>query len=122
MRLPGLQIYSVKEANIKPIVTAAAEDAHSALFPSQMLIKDGEIVGYLAINTIPTATVWFHSQKMLPRDTFQAAQFIENYVAGQGGGAVMIPVPENSPLCKYMNPSGYMEANGNHRLFLKNLL
>lgn len=119
-RLPGIQISPFYEHDRRQLELAAADDHHTAVAPSHVVRKDQQIVGHLAINTIPAVSLWLHSQKVRAREAYQVGQFVENFLAGCGARAFMIPCPLNSPLRKYMQEVGYVSA-GEHELFLKNL-
>jgi len=90
---------------------AAARDKHGVAAPSHVMEKDGEIVGYLSINMVPTVLLWMDSKVVRVHDTIDIVNFYENFISAMGWKGFFLPVPTDSPLKPYVESAGYTPAS-----------
>ena len=86
---------------------AALADAHNIMGPTHVMERDGEIIGYASIGSIPMINIWLDSHKQRPRDAITALNMIENEAARMGYRVVAVPCWEKSPFRKLMERFGY---------------
>lgn len=105
------QIHPVLIDKIPLIQEAAKADNHAVFAPTDVIIRDGQIVGALEIASTPCVFWWMHTDRTTIRDSIMAYQFYENQVRRLGAKHVVVPCPTDSPFYQLLsNPkSGYME-------------
>lgn len=89
---------------------AADPRGHDPRFATDVVTKDGEIVGALAVLSLPVTNVWIHSQKCRAADSM----FLVNYArslthrlaAGQKALTLCAPA---SPLFPFMEKFGFVK-------------
>ena len=105
---------TIRKAELKdlPVLEEAAHaDRHSIAAVTQIIEKAGEMVGYISLDALPLAVVWFHSEKMKARDSYEAVKWIEWAMAQKKTRPQALCVPCNvlSPLLPYMPKLGYLK-------------
>lgn len=107
------------QAELDEVVKAAAADKHTAIRPTHVFRKNGEVVGYASIcqlvplvpNPIVQSVqwhVWFHTQKLGPRDSFTIINDLENFMAcSTTASTALVPCDRNSPFDALMTAMGY---------------
>jgi hypothetical protein len=115
-------IWPIPLAKVDAVKARAKEDDHALFSPTDVIIKNGETIGALEINSTPTVFWWMHSKKSNIRDSIAAWQFYENILRRAGAKHVVIPCPKGSPYYALLaNPtSGYVELP-NYTVFLKGM-
>lgn len=108
------------EADALALQAAAKADAHTPLHPTHVIERDGEIVGYLGVNSLPLFRLWFHSQKLKAADSLRLLFMIENHYRMAGVPLVATVIHTASPFYPNAARGGYLECAGD-RLFLKSL-
>ena len=98
------------------LVTAAAKDNHAVYFPSFVLEKNGEIVGYFSM-AVPVVLSWQDSTKMSALDSVKEIGFIEGALAQYP--FICIPCDPNSPYMAFLPKQGYVEYSKPVKLFIK---
>lgn len=104
----------------RAVLQAARADDHSPLNPTHVIERDGEIVGSLAINSLPLFRIWFHTEKIKAADSKQLLFAIESHYRMAGVPLVATLVPLKSPFYPVGARFGYTECP-DLRLFLKGL-
>jgi hypothetical protein len=110
--------------NIEYAKKAAQEDNHHIIGGSHLILKHGEVVGYLGIATIPTVTMWLHTQKTKVRDALAVINFVDNTIADRflpnGKGVYFMPMSGESPFNNKIELVGFEKTNYNN-VFIKAL-
>lgn len=124
-----LRCLDARELKVRPyraqeddlaLKAAAKADAHAPLNPTHVIERDGEIVGYFGVNSLPLYRLWFHSEKMKATDSTRLLFMIENHFRMAGVGVVGTVINTTSPFYPVASRGGYLECIGD-RLFLKGL-
>ena len=50
---------------------AAAADNHPVLAPSHVMVKGGQVIGYLSLGSLPTVQAWFDSKNKHALDSLK---------------------------------------------------
>ena len=111
-----LKIRPYRPEDQEQLVKNAAADGHSVYFPSFVLEKNDEIVGYLSM-AVPVVLSWQDSQKMGPLDSVKEIGFIEGALASQP--FICIPCDPESPYMRFLPKAGYVEYSKPVKLFIK---
>lgn len=98
------------------LVKNAAADGHSVYFPSFVLEKDGEIVGYFS-TAVPVVLTWQDSKKMNAVDSIKEIGFIEGALSNFP--FICIPCDPDSPYMKFLPKQGYEQYFKPINLFIK---
>ena len=98
------------------LVKNAEADGHGVYFPSQVIEKNGEIVGYLSL-AVPIVLSWQDSKKMNAVDSIKEIGFIEGALAQSP--FICIPCDPESPYMKFLPKQGYVEYTKPVKLFIK---
>lgn len=94
-------------AQLEALKVAAASDGHTAIVPTHVIVKRGEIVGYASIGAVPVLNVWVHSQKVVKFESVRLLREGEAMLKERGYRFVILPVAENSPFRPYVQKLGY---------------
>lgn len=99
------------EADLKRLVTAAAQDNHLVLAPTWVIEKGGELAGYIGLNSVPTFQGWFHTAHVGPRDSALIFNQLENLcrmkLGTHGWDQLLLLLPTTSPFRPVMERFGY---------------
>lgn len=100
---------------------AAEQDTHlQQAFPTHIVRRpDGEIVGYWALNTVPTIWAW-HKQDMKVRETDHVFATLDSIASELGMEHYVVPLCEGSPYQDYMKKLGFKEM-GKATLYVKEI-
>ena len=107
--------------NIKPLVEAAAEDNVHVIRATNVLEREGRIIGYLSIGNMPSVHMWFSKQHATKRDYLTAVSFYEGALAQQGVQDFWLPVESTSGLFPFVEKLGYAKSNFDN-VFVKQLI
>lgn len=102
----GLEPIKSKE-QLDTLIKLAAEDRHTVVNPTDLVVKNGEIVGYLSIANTPIVIGYFSTKAMRARDSFNLVQVTEQLIRRMGNRNVVWPIGESSPFHKYFPEMGY---------------
>ena len=105
---------------LEKVVAAAKADGDILFWPSHYAIKDGEIVGALALET-PTANWWMHTTKCRIRDSLQMIQTLDSLYLERGRKVYIMPSTKNTPYWDYLEKYGFTKLPEEVHLFLRNL-
>lgn len=100
------------------IVQLAREDSHDVINPTDVVMKNGEIVGYMSIASSPIIVGHFSTVKMHARDSFMLVNIAEHIVRRTGSANVIWPIGKESPFHQYFEKAGYKKL-ANVDLFVK---
>ena len=106
--------------NIEETVTAAKDDNVHVIRATDILRRDGKIIGYLSIANIPSVHMWFHSKRATPRDYLTAMAHIDGVLSKQGIEDYWLPVESTSKLLPFVERLGYVKSNFDN-VFIKTL-
>jgi hypothetical protein len=111
-----ITIRPFKPEDRETLVKNAEADGHSVYFPTFVLEKDNEIVGYISV-AVPVVLSWQDSKKMGPLDSVQEIKFIEGLMAQYP--FICIPCDPESPYMSFLPKAGYVEYSKTVKLFIK---
>lgn len=102
------------------LVQKAKEDSHGTFEPTQVVRKDGAIVGYFSIGEPGCCTVfaWLSTKEMPPRESFHLINTVESMIRCGTAKVICFPVPKDSPFHPLMKEMGYVSA-GTYEYFVK---
>lgn len=107
-----------KRDQFERIVQLAREDDHDVINPTDLVVKNGQIVGYMSIASTPVAIGHFSTKSMHARDSFNLIQVAEHIVHRMGSKNMVWPIGKESPFHKYFVDMGYRKL-ANVDLFVK---
>jgi hypothetical protein len=88
----------------QPLIEAAKEDGHGVFYPTWVLEKNKEIVGYYSV-AVPMILCWQHSKKMNAMDSMKELGHMEGSVGGFP--MVCLPCDPASPYNRFLPRQGY---------------
>lgn len=98
------------------LIAAAKADGHAVYFPSFVLEKDGEIVGYYSV-AVPMVLSWQDSKKMNALDSIKELGHIEGALSSFP--FIAIPCDPDSPYMHFLPKQGYENYFKLVNLFIK---
>ena len=104
------QIRRIREDEQEKLVELAAADDHIVLFPTHVVEKNGEIVGYLSIGAIPIVNLWMDSKRVKSTDSIAVIGQLDAIMDDSGTPTYYMPCSENSPYHPYMERAGFQAA------------
>lgn len=104
-------------AQLQPLAQA---DGHALLFPTHILKRGAEILGYLSIFGTPMVHIWVDSKRGTARDSAQGLQMLDAIAKDRRQPAYMIPVPKGSPYLQVMEHFGFTQLSGEYIWFVRN--
>jgi hypothetical protein len=103
-----VQLRPIRPGELAGLVAAAREDAHECVLPSHVVLKGGEIIGYVGlVHHVCLANVWMHSQKAGPLDSLAGLTALEALAAEHGNTSVLLPCDTASPYWTKLEKLGY---------------
>jgi hypothetical protein len=108
-RLDGFPVLRpLKDADeLKHLQAVAARDNHLVLAPTFVVEKEGRIVGYIGLNSLPLFQGWFDTNRMGPRDSLTIFNAVENFCRMQGMKQLGLLLPLTSPFTGRTKELGY---------------
>jgi hypothetical protein len=106
---------------LQELVAAAKEDNHDVVFPSHIVRKNGELIGYAGIFSMPILMWWLDSKKGKARDSLEMLKEIENIARAKQVKRYVTICAESSPYFKHMNRLGYSKL-GETVMFQKEII
>ncbi len=113
------QIRKATDSDLPILSKLAAADDHAVVFPTHVVERDHQMIGYLSVANVPTVLVWLDTHRANIRDSMACMNLYENMVAGVGAPAVIIPCSEKSPFRSLVEQVGYLDLKCG--MFLKPL-
>ena len=108
------------QAELEELQAAADRDKHQVLFPTHIVRKAGEIVGYASVCAAPIMFVWLDSKRVKTRETLMLLALGENLARAKGVQILLMPCAEDSPFSPLMTGMGF-EIVGKTVLYAKKM-
>ena len=108
------------EADLEALRQAAHADAHALVAPNFIIEKNGEISGYIALNSLPTVHGWFHTTRMRARDSLAIINVVENLIRAQRCQHLLWLLPDDATWVDHAETLGY-QPMGHCSMKLKQL-
>lgn len=105
---------------IPSVEAVAKEQDHTVIAATDILEKDGKVVGYLSVGGMPMILGWVSTQDVPKRETFHIVNTTECVAARLGWNLICVPMPKHSPFHQVMEELGYHNG-GSYDLFTKTL-
>lgn len=119
--MPKTQLQAIStRQEVEELVKVAANDSHDVVFPSHLVRKDGEIVGYAGIFSTPILMWWLDSEKGKARDSIEMMREIEKLALSSGVKRYTTICSEDSPYFRHMGKLGFREL-GKTVMFVKEI-
>jgi len=103
-----IQIRPLLQSELPALKTASEADGHGLFFQSHLITRDAEIVGSFS-QCVPVNTVWLHSQKLTPAESFQAIRRLDEHLVMSGLARSLTLCTPESPFFPYMVRLGKKE-------------
>ena len=118
---PGVRIRHATVEDLPGLEKLAAQDNHGALFPTHIVEKRNQMVGYLHIGhgAFPLVLVWMDTQLTNSRDSIAVLNFFENAARDRGAVAIALPCKVDSPYYGYLSRLGYIPSKT--EMFMRHL-
>jgi hypothetical protein len=104
---------------MRELVDAASDDGHCIMYPSHVVKRDEQIIGYGSICVMPVAQCWLHSKFVTPRESLILHRQLDSIVKSTGHNSVITLCTEKSPFYPVMPKLGYTKLFPT-TLFIKN--
>lgn len=98
----------------------AADDQHVVLNPTHVMVKDGQIIGYLSLNGLPNVHAWFDTKHKHALDSIKMIEHGETIFRQQGVRAFTVACAAESPFTPHLPRLGFQKL-GTTVLWHKNL-
>lgn len=92
------------------------EENHLVLHPSHTLQKDGEVVGYCGIGSLPLVMSFFSQRLCKARDSIAFISQCETHLRAMGHDHYFTTCSETSPFWSHMSKLGYRDLGTTHLL------
>lgn len=103
------RIRTIREADLPILESLAKADQHSVVFPTHVVEKGQQMIGYLSIANVPTVLLWLDTTRAVVRDSFAVMNFVENTISDRGGHSILLPCNEKSPFRPFIEQIGYVD-------------
>lgn len=100
-------IMPLRAEDVKPLKEVAKADNHTLLFPTHVIRRSGEVVGYCSMGGMPILNTWVHSERVRARESAMLLNVAENVMRATGSKAVVTPCSADSPFFPLMEKLGY---------------
>lgn len=94
-------------AKIHALRQLAAADNHIVLNPTHVMVKGGQVIGYLSLNGLPTVHAWFDTKNKHATDSIKMIEHGETIFRQQGVRAYTVACAEESPFTPHMARLGF---------------
>lgn len=101
------QVRRIQEDELEKVKELAASDDHVTLFPTHVVEREGEIIGYISLGAIPTVNLWMHSEKVQARDSVHIMGQIDAIMNDSGMNMYYMPCDGKSPFYPVMEKFGF---------------
>ena len=107
---PTLRPIRSKEEH-EALVKEAADDDHRVICPSHIIHQNGQIAGYVGLNSLPVWQGWFHTKRIKGRDSMILFSQCDNFFRMQGVRVAGFFVQKNSPFYDLCGHMGYEQLD-----------
>lgn len=107
--LEFVRIRHATQEDLPTLEALAKQDGHGTVFPTHVVEKGEQIIGWLhiGIGMLPVVLVWMDTTRSNSRDSWVVVQFFENAAKDRGALGVMLPCKEDSPFYPFLERLGY---------------
>ena len=116
-----VQVLPIKEEELAELKKLAREDGHTVLFPTHVIKKKDEIVGYFSIANVPVLCGWLSTKDMKAVDSMMALNIAHNTAAALGLNTLIMPLADSSPFFAHVTRFGYKATLNKFTLFAKGM-
>jgi hypothetical protein len=103
-----VRVRPIQHGELETLVKQAASDGdHHVIGVTDLVTKDGKVIGYMSIGGITYVHGWMDTRVATARDSYEVLRHVENSVLRWGNDLICIPVPAASPLHDYLPKVGY---------------
>jgi len=92
---------------LRDLLLAAASDNHVVIGASHVIRKDGELVGYASIGSVPMVNVWLDSKRVKALDSLRLLRAGEVLARDLGVRQYLMPCAHTSPFFPHMERLGF---------------
>jgi hypothetical protein len=103
------RIRRIRPEEVPELHALAANDRHVVLAPTHVVVKDGEIVGYLSIGAVPVVHVWMDSGAVQARDSLAVLSQLDAVMDHAGAPVYLMPCAKDSPYLPHMERMDFRE-------------
>lgn len=114
------KIRPCRPGDLDALMKQAAEDGHAVVAPNFIVEQEGQTLGYLGLNTIPSAIVWMDTRLARVRHSYAVMNFYENMLRCGGADRMFLPCPTTSPFHPLLPKAGY-KSFGEQTIYYKEL-
>lgn len=94
-------------AHVEALQRQANADNHPVIAPTHVMLKGGQIIGYLSLGGLPTVHAWFDSHHKHAADSLKMIEHGETALREKGVRTFGICCAENSPFQPHMERLGF---------------
>lgn len=116
MKAPGnlRWMRPIRDCEREKLAALAHSDNHALIAPTHVFVKNGELIGYASVGSVPLILPWFDTRRCKAVDSLYFINQLENLTANampsNGQNLICVPVVENSPFTPHISRLGYVEA------------
>lgn len=99
------------ELQLRALYHNAQEDGHLPLYPSHLVTKQDEIVGYLSLARMPIFLAWLHTQKINAHESYRVLKNGEKLLRDAGHSSVILPCAKSSPFFEFLPRLNYQPVS-----------
>ena len=103
---PRVRLIQTLEQETEALQAARANN-DSIIHPTQVVERDGEIIGASSFGRVPVLLLWNHTEKVSARDSMHLKRVYDSIMETKGFPKYFIACNENSPYNSYMKKFGY---------------
>lgn len=92
--------------DLSRIEDAAKADGCGLLYPTHVVERKSEVVGFISLGVVPMVGMWLHSEKVHARDTLNVCAFIDDAMNLRNINTYAIPLHDGSKFTPYMESVG----------------
>lgn len=113
-------IRPVRPEHLAELTARAVAKKHHVLAPTSIVMKNGQISGYISIGMVPNVLLWLDDDAITPRDSVHVFGFVEDVMAHYNVPAYAMPTNAASPFNAIAQDAGFLNT-GLHTMFVKPL-
>ncbi len=104
-----ITIRPLLQSELPALKLASEADGHGLFFQSHLITRGAEIVGSFS-QAIPVNTVWLHSKKLTPAESFHCIRRLDEHLVMSGLARSLTLCTPESPFFPYMTRLGKTEV------------
>jgi len=101
-----ITLLPMHSAQVPELAAAAAADGHVLIYPTHVVKRGSEIVGYASLGVVRMMFAWLDSKKLTGPESFRAWRQAEQELKHLGG-PIALPCTADSPLLPFVERMGY---------------